>query len=238
LLVNGLGANIELWQQLRALLPGRQTIAFDAPGVGGSPRAPKRLRLTQLAEVVGDLVSALGHESVDVLGYSLGGAIAQEVAHQYPQRVRRLVLAATTPGIGAFQNPLVLLRLVSLAVRRETPQRRAAVLRVVGGHASRDPEMLAWIERTNRSWPINRAGLVEQVWSMAGWTSVPWLRTIEAPTLVLSGERDPLVPPVNTRLFVSRMPSCWWHLVPEAGHLFLIDQPADAARVIQSFLSA
>jgi pimeloyl-ACP methyl ester carboxylesterase len=101
----------------------------------------------------------------------------------------------------------------------------------------RDPEMLAWIERTHRIWPINRAGVVEQVWSMAGWTSLPWLRTIEAPTLVLAGERDPLVPPVNTRVFASRMPSCRWHLVPEAGHLFPIDQAADAAQVIEGFLS-
>jgi pimeloyl-ACP methyl ester carboxylesterase len=55
---------------------------------------------------------------------------------------------------------------------------------------------------------------------------------------VLAGERDPLVPPVNARLFVSRMRSCQWHLVPDAGHLFLIDQAADAAVVIDSFLSA
>jgi pimeloyl-ACP methyl ester carboxylesterase len=238
LLINGLGANIELWQRLRATLPGRQTIGFDAPGVGGSPRAPERLRLAELAELVGDLLTGLGHESVDVLGYSLGGAIAQEFAHQYPRRVRRLVLAATTPGVGALQNPLVLLRLVSLTVRRETPGRRAAMLRAVGGQVSRDPDVLAWIERTHRIWPVSRAGLVEQVWGMVGWTSLPWLSTIEAPTLVLSGERDPLVPPVNARLFVSRMPSCQWHLVPDAGHLLLIDQAGDAAEVIDGFLSA
>jgi pimeloyl-ACP methyl ester carboxylesterase len=237
LLINGLGANIELWQPLRSLLPGRQTIAFDPPGVGGSPRSPRRLRMPDLAGVVGDLLSELGHDSVDVLGYSLGGAVAQQFARRNPDRVRRLVLAATTPGVGAIQSPAVLLRLVALALRRKAPGRRAAVTRVVGGQVSRDDEMLAWVERAHRIWPLNRAGMVEQVWSMTGWTSVPWLHTLQVPTLVLVGEHDPLVPPVNTRIFVSRMPSCRWHVVPSAGHLFLIDQARDAAGVIDDFLA-
>ncbi|HEY1510925.1 MAG TPA: alpha/beta fold hydrolase [Solirubrobacteraceae bacterium] len=237
LLINGLGANIELWQPLRSFLPDRQTIAFDQPGVGGSPRSQKRLRMSDLADVVGELLSELGHESVDVLGYSLGGAIAQQFAHRHPRRVRRLVLAATTPGVGAIQNPLVLMRLVALAARRETPGRRAALLRVVGGEVSRDTEMRAWVERAHQRWPVNKAGMLEQVWSMTGWTSLPWLHTLTVPTLVLAGEVDPLVPPINTRIFVSRLPSCRWHLVPGAGHLFLIDQAGDAAPPIDEFLA-
>jgi pimeloyl-ACP methyl ester carboxylesterase len=236
LLINGLGANIELWQPLRAQLRGRQTVAFDSPGVGGSPRAPRLLRMHDLAEILDGLLSQLGLESVDVLGYSLGGAIAQEFARQYPRRVRRLVLAATTPGIGAIQNPLVLLRLVSLAMRRETRGRRAAVARVVGGQVSRDLDALVWVERAHRVWPIDRIGLTEQVLGMTGWTSLPWLHNVAVQTLVLAGEEDPLVPPVNTRIFVSRLPFCRWHLIPRGGHLFLIDQAADAAGVIDAFL--
>jgi pimeloyl-ACP methyl ester carboxylesterase len=237
LLINGLGANIELWQPLRSLLPFLKTIAFDSPGVGGSPRAPRRLRMQDLAGIVSDLLTELGHDSVDVLGYSLGGAIAQQFTRQHRRRVRRLVLAATTPGVGAIQNPVMLMRLVALATRRDTPGRRAAVTRVVGGKVSRDSRTLARVERAHRIWPLNRAGMLEQVWGMTGWTSLPWLHTLDVPTLVLAGERDPLVPSVNTRIFVSRMPSCQWHLVPAAGHLFLIDQAEDAAGVIEEFLS-
>jgi pimeloyl-ACP methyl ester carboxylesterase len=193
--------------------------------------------MPDLADIVGDLLSALGHDTVDVLGYSLGGAVAQQFTRRHRRRVRRLVLAATTPGVGAIQNPVVLMRLVALAMRRERDGRRAAVRRVVGGEVSRDVEMLAWIERAHRVWPPNRAGTVEQGWSMAGWTSVPWLHTLQVPTLVLAGESDPLVPPVNTRIFVSRMPSCRWHVVPDAGHLFLIDQVRDAAGAIDEFLA-
>ena len=237
LMINGLGANIELWQPLRSLLTGRQTIAFDAPGVGGSPRAPRRLRMQDLDALVADLLTELGHVSVDVLGYSLGGVVAQQFTRDHPRRVRRLILAATTPGIGAMQNPVVLMRLVGLAMRRDTPARQAAVLRVVGGNVRRNSQALARVERAHRMWPVDRAGLLEQVWGMTGWTSLPWLHTLDVPTLVLAGEADPLVPPVNTRIFVSRMPSCRWHLVPAAGHLLLIDQAEDAAGVIEGFLS-
>jgi pimeloyl-ACP methyl ester carboxylesterase len=236
-LINGLAANIELWQPLRMLLPGRRTIAFDAPGVGASPRSAHRLRLADLADVVADLVTDVGHDTVDVLGYSLGGAIAQEFARRHRRRVRRMVLAGTTPGMGALQNPLVLLRLAALGTRRDTAARRADLLRVVGGRVSRDPAMLAWVEQAHRAWPLNRPGAIAQVRAMAGWSSLGWLRTIDVPTLVLGGERDPLVPAVNTRVFASRMPSCQRHLVPSAGHLFLIDQAEDAAAVIESFLS-
>jgi pimeloyl-ACP methyl ester carboxylesterase len=236
-LINGLAANIELWRPLRMLLPGRRTIAFDAPGAGASPRSPRPLRVAELADVVADLVTEVGEQPVDVLGYSLGGAIAQEFVRRHRRSARRLVLAATTPGLGALQNPVVLLRLAMLATRRDTPAVRAAVARVVGGRVSRDPAMLAWVERTHRLWPLDRPGAVFQLGAMAGWSSLGWLRTIDVPTLVLGGERDPLVPAVNTRLFAWQMPACQRSLIPGAGHLFLIDQPEDAAGVIESFLS-
>jgi len=100
LLINGLAANIELWRPLRDLLPARQTIAFDPPGIGGSPASPDQLWLTDLADIVDGLLSQVAYDGVDVLGYSFGGALAQQLARQHPQRVRRLVLAATIPGLG------------------------------------------------------------------------------------------------------------------------------------------
>jgi pimeloyl-ACP methyl ester carboxylesterase len=237
LLINGLAANIELWQPLRAQLPGRQTIAFDAPGVGGSPPAPRRLRMDDLADIVEGLLNELPHDVVDVLGYSFGGAVAQAFARRHPGRVRRLVLAATTPGLGGIQSPKTLAELALLAVRRDLPARSRAVARVVGGRVAEDRALQAWVERAHRAQPISRAGIAQQLLTMAGWTSLPWLHTITAPTLVLVGAEDPLVPPVNARIFMSRMPSCHWYLVPRAGHLFLIDRAPDAAAVIESFLA-
>jgi pimeloyl-ACP methyl ester carboxylesterase len=237
LLINGLAANIELWQPLRSQLPHRQTVAFDAPGVGGSPRAPGGLRMRDLADIVDGLLTEVGHDVVDVLGYSLGGAIAQQFARQFPRRLRRLVLAATIPGLGGVQSPIKLMELTLLALRRDNPARTSALARAVGGRVASDDAVRAWVERAHRMQPISRAGITQQLMTMTGWSSLSWLHTINAPTLVMVGAEDPLVPPVNARIFRLRMPSCHWYLVPGAGHLFPIDQASDTAPVIESFLA-
>jgi pimeloyl-ACP methyl ester carboxylesterase len=100
-----------------------------------------------------------------------------------------------------------------------------------------DAEVRAAIERMHQCRPPGRAGVVQQLVAIAGWSSVPWLHTIDAPTLVLAAEADPLVPLVNSRIFTSCISACHWHFVPDAGHLFLFDQPEDAAGVIHKFLA-
>jgi pimeloyl-ACP methyl ester carboxylesterase len=120
LLITGLGASPELAEAFEQEVTtlGVQTVSFDAPGVGQSTayRRPRRMR--GVAWTVEQLLHALGYDQVDVLGVSLGGVIAQQLAHQAPQRVRRLVLAATGPGLGGVPgSPRVLLTLA-------TPERR------------------------------------------------------------------------------------------------------------------
>ena len=104
----GIGGNIEMWQPFEQALEGSgiQTITFDAPGVGESTNWRRPRRMGALARTVDRLVGALGYEAVDVLGVSFGGALAQQLARQFPDRVRRLVLAATAPGVsGARRRP-------------------------------------------------------------------------------------------------------------------------------------
>jgi pimeloyl-ACP methyl ester carboxylesterase len=109
-LVNGLGAGLETWEPLRDALGRVRTIAFDAPGTGGSSTARRGLTMRELARLAFDTVSELGFDEVDVLGYSFGGAVAQEMARLEPQRVRRLVLAATNFGWGSpLGDPLAVL---------------------------------------------------------------------------------------------------------------------------------
>src|SRR5439155_1082430 len=82
------------------------TIAFDVPGTGGSPPSPEPMRLKGLAQLVAMLVARLGHRQIDVLGVSWGGLLAQQLAGQYPQQVRPLVLVSTGPGVNSVPtNP-------------------------------------------------------------------------------------------------------------------------------------
>ena len=98
LLVNGIGAPIETWDTFRDALGDRLTVAFDAPGTGGSSTPMRPLTIREVAGIARQLVEQLGYVAFDVLGYSFGGAVAQELARVAPDRVRRLVLAATNCG--------------------------------------------------------------------------------------------------------------------------------------------
>ena len=102
LLVMGLGGNIEMWRPLEDALVqhGVQTIAYDAPGTGESPPRLIPLRVPRLARQAAHLLDVLGIPEADVLGVSFGGAVAQQLALDNPQRVRRLVLASTSVGLG------------------------------------------------------------------------------------------------------------------------------------------
>jgi len=102
LLITGLGASLDLARPFERELTARgvQAISFDAPGVGQSTTYRRPRRIPGVASTVERTLDALGYDQVDVLGISLGGVIAQQLAHQAPRRVRRLVLAATGPGLG------------------------------------------------------------------------------------------------------------------------------------------
>src|ERR1035441_2820601 len=122
LLINGLGANIEMWRPLRRAVAERQTLAFDAPGTGGSPTPRTPLGMNQLAHLVSASLDQLGFGDVDLLGYSFGGAVAQVLARRDPHRVKRLILAGSTSGWGGlFIHPLAVAALATPAQTGRAP---------------------------------------------------------------------------------------------------------------------
>ena len=101
LLINGLGGNTQMWRVAqRRLSKTARTIAFDAPGTGRSRLSPVPLPLPILARAIGRMLDELGHDRVDVAGYSLGGVVAQQFARTLPERVRRMALVGTACGWG------------------------------------------------------------------------------------------------------------------------------------------
>jgi pimeloyl-ACP methyl ester carboxylesterase len=100
LLINGLGQPLESWDPFVAALGERRVIRFDAPGVGESVMPLLPPSMTSLTSIAAAILDEMGETSVDVVGFSLGGTIAQQFAHDYPSRVRHLVLIATSCGLG------------------------------------------------------------------------------------------------------------------------------------------
>ncbi|MFV0406929.1 MAG: alpha/beta fold hydrolase, partial [Propioniciclava sp.] len=142
-LINGLGAGIEMWDPLVSRIEDREVITFDLPGSGLSGHGKFPLRMGGLAGVVSGLIERLGYTQVDLLGYSLGGLVAQEVSHRHPAQVRKLILAATSPGMPSVPpNP-------TAAALMLTPHRyyhrsfaKAALPVIAGGRTARDSGVL------------------------------------------------------------------------------------------------
>jgi len=240
LLITGLGASLDLGVPFERELAARglQAISFDAPGIGRSSPYRWPPRMPGIARTVERVLDALGYDSVDVLGVSLGGVIAQQLAHQAPHRVRRLVLAATGPGLGGLPgSPHVLLSLATPRRYYQPDYYRRIAGRVYGGAARRDPDALLhgslarFIER-----PTPR-GYFGQIYAITGWTSIPWLRTLRQQTLVLAGDDDPIVPVINGRILAWCIPGARLHVVRGGGHLFLLERPAEIAALVAGFLA-
>jgi poly(3-hydroxyalkanoate) depolymerase len=237
LLITGIGAHLDMWAPFARHAGDRELIAFDPPGAGLSQRPPLPLRMPGLARVVTDLLDALELERVDVLGYSFGGGIAQELAHRAPERVRRLVLCATAPGLGGSPpRPMAALMLATPARYYHPRLLELSVAHIAGGRTAREPERLARHAGERLLHPPTPLGYAYQLYAVAGWSSLPWLCSLRHPTLVVAGEDDPAVPLRNGRLLADRIPGARLHVVAGGGHLFLLDEPENVAGAIRSFL--
>jgi poly(3-hydroxyoctanoate) depolymerase len=241
LLLMGIGGNLDLWEPLeQALDPAViRTVAVDAPGTGGSTGYPLPRRMPGLARTMEHLLDALGQDRLDVLGVSFGGVVAQQLAHQAPGRVRRLVLASTGPGLGGIPgSPRTLLRMATPRRYRQPDYFRRIAGDIYGGAARRNPDALLHGSLARFAHPPSSRGYLAQLFAIAGWTSLPWLYRLRQPTLVIAGDDDPVVPVANARILHRLIPDARLHIVAGAGHLCLLEAPARTAAVITGFLTA
>mgnify|MGYP000276416675 CR=1 FL=1 len=232
LLINGIGANVEMWAALATQLPGRRLVMFDCPGTGESPALPHRVRMPALARLVVGLLDNLEIDRADVLGYSWGGALAQELAHQAPQRVRSLVLAATVPGVGGQPPAPWVVAAMATPIRYSSRTYLRLVAPLVFGTSigADEPHLDA-----RRHRPPSARGYSHQLYAITGWSSRPWLRTLRMPVLVLTGEGDRLAPRRNATILARSIPGARLKVLP-GGHLFLLQREQVAGRTITAFL--
>ncbi|WP_043284257.1 poly(3-hydroxyalkanoate) depolymerase [Paraburkholderia oxyphila] len=235
LLFNGIGANLELVEPFVAALDDVTVIVFDVPGVGGSPAPLIPYRFSTLAVLSEKLLTRLGYAGpVDVLGVSWGGALAQQFAHLYPRRCRKLILAATSPGVIMVPARLsVLAKLVGPRRYTDPAYLKEVGAEIYGGAYRRDATLLDEHSRHIQA-PRGR-GYLYQLLAASGWTSLPWLGALRQPTLVMHGNDDPIVPLTNAKILAARIPKATLHVIDD-GHLFLITRAREVAPLVKRFL--
>jgi pimeloyl-ACP methyl ester carboxylesterase len=238
LLINGIGAPLEMWEPLVRRLHGLELITFDLPGSGRSSLAPYPLRMRHFAQIVAELMARLGHDAAHVLGYSFGGAVAQELAHRSPARVDRLILCATTPGIpGRLPDPLVIALMLTPARYYSRGLGALIVPRIAGGRTARDEHALRAGLVSRQIHPPSLIGYMQQLSATICWSSRPWLGRIPHDTLVLHGDQDPVAPLQNAQQMAQRLRSARLSVIKGGGHLFLLDEAQTVAPVIEAFLA-
>jgi poly(3-hydroxyalkanoate) depolymerase len=238
LLCNGIGASLELLQPfVDALDPRRPVIRFDMPGIGGSPAPVIPYHLSTVSPLLAGVLDELGHEQADVLGISWGGGLAQQFALSRPERVRRLILVATAPGTLMVPGRLRALLRMLTPRRHRDPAYAARVAGDLYGGSARDNPLLAreLLHATTRLGPSR--GYYYQLLAMLGWTSLPRLPWLRPPTLILTGDDDPIIRVVNARIMHRLIPRSELS-VYRGGHLELAADPERLAGTVEAFLDA
>ena len=240
-MIQGMGFDRLGWQPVLGTL-GRhfRLVLVDNRGFGSSSQAGS----FSVADMAGDVVAVLdaaGIRRAHVMGASLGGMVAQELAIAYPERVDGLILACTAEGWPfAYPMPVASVRMLAAttgltaeaALRRHTENALSA--RTVRDH----PELVSRLVEIQRSRPADTAALSAQAAAGARYAGRLRQRRIRARTLVLQGRADTVVDPRNARLLADRIPGAELVIFPELGHLLFWEDPDGFADATASFLLA
>jgi pimeloyl-ACP methyl ester carboxylesterase len=239
LLVNGLGAHTAMWATLERALSGLHVISFDAPGAGQSttPRLPVSVR--GVAQIARGVLDHFDVERADVVGFSMGGIVTQQLCADAPHRVRRAVLVATSPGVGGVHGNAAAMLNIATPVRYLSRRMYMHTIgSLAGGRARTDVDWLARHGALRLRHPPSIRGYLGQLASLAGWSGLPLLEHIVHPVLVVTGDDDPLTPVANAMLLTHLLPHGRVLVARGEGHLLLMDEDSRALEPIARFLAA
>ncbi len=239
LLIMGMSGTALLWGEpfLEELRRDFDVIAFDHRGVGASTRLEGEITIADMAEDAGALLDALGLESAHVLGISMGGMIAQELALARPERVRTLTLGCTWCGgpQAELTAPGVLQRLSEAMASgdRERAIRTAWEVNVSPSFAADEEAWRSFLELAGRR-AVAMPVVLAQMAACAAHDTHARLGGLDVPTLVVHGTLDEMLPVANGRLVASLIPGAQLEILDEIGHLFFWELPERSAQLLRA----
>jgi 3-oxoadipate enol-lactonase len=236
LLLMGLGYPSALWHRTRpALSEHFRTVALDNRGVGLSGVPPGPYPISTMASDAAAILDAAGISGAHVFGVSMGGMIAQEFALQFPAKTRSLILGCTSAGGPSAVRAERKVADILMARGMTLEQAQEAIIPYVYDSAT-PREKIEEDLRLRRSCLPSLAGYTAQLQGILAWEGYSRIAQIAAPTLVIHGKSDALVPPGNGQLIAERIPGARFVLLDHASHLFLTDQTQSANKEILEFL--
>ncbi len=234
LVFNGIGASLEAVAPVAQFFERTRILTFDVPGVGGSPTPLIPYRFAWLSRMTARLLDRLQVGAVDVAGVSWGGAAAQQFAYDYQDRCLSLTLCATSAGMVMIPGNVQVLRKMATPKRYLDPEHMMNIgPDIYGGQLRMNREILNMHAGSLKAGDTR--GYLYQLLCGAGWTSWLWLPQIELPTLLLMGGDDPLIPVVNGKILMKRLPDARM-VVMDCGHLFILSKPEETAQRIEAFV--
>jgi pimeloyl-ACP methyl ester carboxylesterase len=240
--------NLDNWDPalIDALARGRDVIMFDNVGVGGSSgRTPNTV--AAMADDAIEFLEALGLEKVDLLGFSLGSFVAQEIALHRPDLVRRIVLASSAPrgasGMHGWHPDVI----AAVGGREPSPEGylsvfftgtttglaagQAAAERIFASRAGGNDEPTNWQTRQAQYDAVTR-------WGIPDHAKLERLQGITHPVFVANGDSDPMILPRYSHLLAGLLPDVRIKIYPDAAHGFLFQHHTEFAADVEAFLAA
>lgn len=242
LMIMGLGASSAAWDPEMLAQLGRtfQVITFDNRGTGQSDKPDVPYSIEMFADDAAGVLDHLRIERAHIFGVSMGGMIAQEFALRHARRVKALVLGCTTAG-GEHSVPPPPESLAILTAPREGVPPDEIIRRgwplgythdyLESNRAKLEAAIARLLEHPTPPFAFQRQ--LEGTYTLRTWDRLP---NIEAPTLVITGGADVLIPAKNSELLAARIPGAKLHIIPNVGHAFMNQAPDESLRVIVPFL--
>jgi 3-oxoadipate enol-lactonase len=234
LLITGLTISSRAWEKLPSLLQDDfHVITFDNRGSGRSSRTGFAYRMADLADDAAAVLDAHGIGQAAVFGISMGGMVALELSLRHPERVRRLALGCTFAGFRtAHRAPIKhLLRLVSDRFRFGREESVARILFSKGFSTQNPGRGAQWLRDSDQT---SLRYALAQMAAIARHHTLPRLSHIRAPTLVITGDADRLVPERNSHVLAGKIPKAKLLVLPGAGHVFPLERERETVEALRA----
>jgi pimeloyl-ACP methyl ester carboxylesterase len=216
-----------------------RTILFDNRGAGRTDKPDEPYTMRQLAADTVGRMNALQVRRAAVMGVSMGGMIAQELALNYPERLSSLVLACTHfGGKGAIRASSDTENAIA-AGSAPTPEQRQLQFKALFSDETleRRPEVIEKVNEIRAVHPLPAFALMRRMQALRGHDTAERLKSIEIPTMIMTGQEDRLVVPDNARMIAEHIPNAMLKELP-GGHVFFMEHPAEFNSLVIDFIKA